>query len=47
MYGLVNDLRKLIEPVQALVNQAILYIEPEVNTLISKNISDERGEESM
>ena len=42
MDDLVNDLRKLIEPVQVLVNQATSYIEPEVNNLISRSISNKK-----
>ena len=40
MDDLVNDIRKLIEPVQALVNQATSYIEPEINDLISRSSTD-------
>ena len=42
MDDLLNDLRKLIEPVQALVNQATSYIEPEVNYLINKGIANKK-----
>ncbi|MCL2628967.1 MAG: metallophosphoesterase [Oscillospiraceae bacterium] len=42
MDELVNDLSKLIEPVQALVNQATSYIEPEVNIMISERIVDKK-----
>jgi len=42
MDDLVNDLRKLIEPVHALVNQAASYIEPEINNLINRNITNKK-----
>jgi len=42
MDDIVNDLQKLIEPVQALVNQATSYIELEVNYLINRGITDKK-----
>jgi 3-oxoacid CoA-transferase subunit A len=42
MDDLVNDLRKIIEPVQELVNQATSYIEPEISSLLSRNITDKK-----
>ena len=39
MDDLVNDLRKLIEPVHKLVDEATSYIEPDVYDILSKRIT--------
>jgi hypothetical protein len=40
MDKLINDLRKFIEPVHTLVSEAASYMEPEINAILNKRITD-------
>jgi len=47
MDDLVNDIRKLIEPVHKLIDEATSYIESDVYDILSKRITDKRQIEKV
>jgi len=42
MDELLSDLRKIIEPMHALIDDAVTFIEPDVYDILIKRITDER-----